>query len=270
MARTLPWKKAASSSTPNPTRNRRPPAVSGSTTPKRRRSPARRDEQVNTTGVSTPERRARMRSGRSPSTSPPPAPPDQEPMREGYAADDIYMMVEDEFQSTAKLYTQHLHHAEYKRLQRLAREREAAAPARPPDLLGQFGIGTDGPSRKRPWRPKKDSDDEDNLAVGDPTLAGLLDSPRKQQVMLRREGVDSSSTPTSQRLVRRSPIATARPRHDDNLPAHSGATKTRRAPPPVALDGSDTDDDDLDAPVRKQEARLASRPPPAKKHQGRA
>lgn len=42
-------------------------------------------------------------------------------MRTGYDKDDIYIMVEDEFQSVAQSYTAHLHHAEYKRLMREAR-----------------------------------------------------------------------------------------------------------------------------------------------------
>ena len=37
-------------------------------------------------------------------------------MRPGYAADDRYRMVEDEFYTIAQKYTSHLHHAEYRRL----------------------------------------------------------------------------------------------------------------------------------------------------------
>lgn len=37
-------------------------------------------------------------------------------MKEGWNADDAWIMVEDEFLDTAKLFTQHLHFAEYKRL----------------------------------------------------------------------------------------------------------------------------------------------------------
>jgi len=42
-------------------------------------------------------------------------------MRGGYDKDDIYIMVEDEFETVAQSYTAHLHHAEYKRLMREAR-----------------------------------------------------------------------------------------------------------------------------------------------------
>ncbi|KAF2483038.1 hypothetical protein BDY17DRAFT_323803 [Neohortaea acidophila] len=80
--------------------------------------------------------RSKRRAHRTPSTSPPPAPPDVEYMREGFHADDIYMMVEDEFFSTAKIFTQHLHHAEYVRYKRLAASRGAETlenMARPTD-----------------------------------------------------------------------------------------------------------------------------------------
>lgn len=51
-------------------------------------------------------------------------------MREGYDGDDIYVMVEDEFQTIAQSYTAHLHHAEYMRLVKEARE---AAPKSLPE-----------------------------------------------------------------------------------------------------------------------------------------
>lgn len=61
---------------------------------------------------------------RPPSSSPPPltdyAHPHSEPMRKGVSKfdlrDDEWMMVEDEFLETAKLFTRHLHIAEYDRL----------------------------------------------------------------------------------------------------------------------------------------------------------
>lgn len=46
-------------------------------------------------------------------------------MHEGYDADDIFMMVEDEFQAVAQTFTHHLHHAEYVRMKKKAR---AASP----------------------------------------------------------------------------------------------------------------------------------------------
>jgi hypothetical protein len=65
------------------------------------------------------KRRPRSRSH---STSPPPGPPSIKPMREGFDQDDIWMIVEDEFEAIAKTFTAHLHHAEYKKLVKKARE----------------------------------------------------------------------------------------------------------------------------------------------------
>jgi hypothetical protein len=48
-------------------------------------------------------------------------------MQEGLAGDDIWVMVEDEFLATARLFTRHLHHAEYQRLKKLARSQNASA-----------------------------------------------------------------------------------------------------------------------------------------------
>ena len=48
-------------------------------------------------------------------------------MRPGYRFDDRFRMVEDEFDATARLFTAHLHRAEYKRLQRLASARSPNA-----------------------------------------------------------------------------------------------------------------------------------------------
>ena len=47
------------------------------------------------------------------------------PMMSGYDQDDIYMMVEDEFQSVAQEFTRHLHRAEYRRLRARAKEAKA-------------------------------------------------------------------------------------------------------------------------------------------------
>lgn len=80
--------------------------------------------------------RTRIRDGRSLSTSPPTDPPPVEFMRPGLDEDDIYMLVEDEFQTIAQSYTGHLHRAEYKRLMRLAREKKAEQERAGTDLLG--------------------------------------------------------------------------------------------------------------------------------------
>ena len=77
---------------------------------------------------------------RPPSSSPPPladyALPHSEPMRKGVSKfdlqDDEWMMVEDEFLETAKLFTKHLHIAEYDRLKEtIEAKKKEVALARP-------------------------------------------------------------------------------------------------------------------------------------------
>ncbi|KAI9790006.1 MAG: hypothetical protein M1816_005620 [Peltula sp. TS41687] len=70
---------------------------------------------------------ARVRQARTPSTSPPPQPPQEEFMIEGLDNDDIYIMVEDELLSVAQSFTQHLHHAEYVRMKNQAKSQNASA-----------------------------------------------------------------------------------------------------------------------------------------------
>jgi hypothetical protein len=54
-------------------------------------------------------------------------------MHEGYHADDIFMMVEDEFQAVAQTFTRHLHHAEYVRMKKKAGTAPAKARSQPPN-----------------------------------------------------------------------------------------------------------------------------------------
>ncbi|KAF2856413.1 hypothetical protein T440DRAFT_463758 [Plenodomus tracheiphilus IPT5] len=77
---------------------------------------------------------------RAPSSSPPPIAdldePTIEPMRKGVSKfdlrDDEWMMVEDEFLETAKLFTRHLHIAEYERLkEKIEAKKQEAEIARP-------------------------------------------------------------------------------------------------------------------------------------------
>ena len=65
-------------------------------------------------------------------------------MRPGLSADDIYIMVEDEFLSTARLYTAHLHRAEYQRLKLLSRSRPPTTSAldRPVDSITEMRAET--------------------------------------------------------------------------------------------------------------------------------
>ncbi|WPH04560.1 Hypothetical protein R9X50_00745200 [Acrodontium crateriforme] len=119
MPRPLPWlmetnDKKATSSRPHPSPK------------KRRRSSSLEDlvdEDLNAISAAVPLHHRNLRPPRTPSTSPPPAPPDVEFMKDGTEHDDGWIMVEDEFYATAQLFTKHIHHAEYVRLKKLAKGR---------------------------------------------------------------------------------------------------------------------------------------------------
>lgn len=190
MPRMLPW--LAEAATKKETKHR---VSSSSSATKRKRASSPDDlvdSELNDTRSVTPPRKQKRRPDRTPSTSPPPAPPDVEYMREGYNADDIYMMVEDEFLSTAKGFTQHIHHAEYVRLKKLARSRGAG-------VLHNISRGVDGrteqskslqlrleaeeKARKMKSGLKKandedDSSEEEDAYMADPQLAGLMTSEK--------------------------------------------------------------------------------------------
>ncbi|KAK3707487.1 hypothetical protein LTR37_012129 [Vermiconidia calcicola] len=164
---------------------------SSSPAPKRQRDSSPEDlvnSDLDDLAPPSPKRKPKKRPDRTPSTSPPPAPPEVEYMREGYDADDIYRMVEDEFYITAKKFTQHIHHAEYARLKRLAKSRGAGT-------LKSISRGTDGRTEQSTElklrleaeaKAKKqkaglkgmDSDDEssgnEDDYMNDPQLAGLM------------------------------------------------------------------------------------------------
>lgn len=143
------------------------------------------DANLNSLRPQTPKKRERKPAARTPSTSPPPAPPDVEYMQEGFEADDIFMMVEDEFLSTAKTFTQHLHHAEYVRFKKLAKSRGADvlnAIQRPVDGKTAQSNGLrmqlEGNEKRQKIREAMSDGDEgsgdEDAYMRDPMLAGLM------------------------------------------------------------------------------------------------
>ncbi|KAL8769937.1 MAG: hypothetical protein Q9209_004184 [Squamulea sp. 1 TL-2023] len=154
MARTLPWLKDQGASQARARTTRAPPT--------KRSRPLDSDSDASEHARSIQRAHAKQRrelaqrAGRTPTTSPPPAPPSVELvwtsspkftkaessahryMRPGLPHDDIYIMVEDEFLSTAQLFTSHLHHAEYVRLKNAAKARSTTTSAtisRPTDSI---------------------------------------------------------------------------------------------------------------------------------------
>lgn len=136
-------------------------------------------------------------------------------MQEGVDKDDGYRMVEDELLRVAKQFTVHIHAAEYKRRQRLERERNG-------DMINTISRPVVGPmsdhaKRKadraarlkrqedaieelltRQGRAVDDSDDSaDGLPYIGTTLHGLMDSPRKKATSLAKLGMISTTTRAS-------------------------------------------------------------------------
>ena len=128
-------------------------------------------------------------------------------MKEGYDREDIYIMVEDEFASIAQSFTQHLHHAEYQRLKKKAKN--AAPPAFQP--TGAMGVEARKKMEARALHVRqKDalgnitngvdlSADEDEEQGDDPwlgtSLAGLMTDTNnlKRTALVGLEKVQSST-----------------------------------------------------------------------------
>jgi hypothetical protein len=211
---------------------------------------------------------------RNASSSPPPGPPEEVYMREGLDDDDIYMQVEDEFLTTASLFTRHLHHAEYKRQKQLARtknEGRMQSITRPVD--GRTALSTE--SRKKLEGSKlqhngriavtniygdgKDAsdEDEDDPWLRDPRLAGLMVRKQKSAPLAKITGVQSTSraamgysqgkpSPGKSRIVSQPYASNLEIRREE-----SPLAELRH----VSFEGDD-DSDDLDAPLLRASTSL--------------
>ncbi|GAB7338679.1 hypothetical protein MBLNU457_5404t1 [Dothideomycetes sp. NU457] len=280
MTRTLPWLKGSTGGSSTTTNGTSTAQRVSNNTPKRRRltTPSLSGDDLNTTGVSTPQRKARLRKSTTPSTPSFAAPPEQEPMREGYAADDLWIMVEDEFLATAKLFTQHLHHAEYQRLKKQAEENRAGNIARPVDgrtALPAFVKRERGRKQQdnKITRVEDDADDKDPW-LHDPLLGALMDSPTKPKQLLTTSGPGRSTTRAAAGFLSTSQESPAGLR-SKQPPASTGTFNkttnttrqgqaTEREERAVDSDTMDEDDsDDLDKPVRKTKpvVKRETRPP---------
>ncbi|KAI9876386.1 MAG: hypothetical protein M1830_006623 [Pleopsidium flavum] len=273
MARTLPWLKEAGAVKSEAKRDR--PVKK-----QRIMEPESEEDDPNSTGVSTPRRKAMLRPVRTPSTSPPPEPPKEEFMEEGLDGDDAYIMVEDEFQAIAKSFTQHLHHAEYVRLKNLAKTQNASTIntiSRPVDSITKMREETKKKKeaearsvkqenalqqmKAQAGRPKSDDDesDMDDNMVDDPwvgtSLQGLMTSPRKSQTSLTGlDGVKSKTRAAAgyAKAERRS-VQNALPFDLSPKRVVQGAKANQSQ---VGDDTTSSEDDDLDAPAARKPARL--------------
>ncbi|KAH9820907.1 hypothetical protein Tdes44962_MAKER05098 [Teratosphaeria destructans] len=268
MARTLPWlvqdKTQASG------------ATTSSTTASNRKRDATPDDLVdkdlNSTGASPPGRRKTIRSGRAASSSPPPVPEEAPPveyMREGLAQDDAWMMVEDEFYSTAQVFTKHIHHAEYVRLKKRAKARGA-------DTLQEISRPTDGRTaqstttkleleakerRKQIQKSLKaiESDEEEDEYMQDPQLALLMTGPQRNGQELRGVAKLKSNTRAAAGFSRSPKKSKARAENNARDVGKASAMQQSSSMPDGGAD-SETEDDDLDAPPRTKKPSPIAKP----------
>lgn len=186
-------------------------------------------------------------------------------MHEGIAHDDKYRMVEDEFLATAQNFTVHLHAAEYKKQEKMARARNAEtinSISRP--VTGEMSESTkrklDGIARSktqhdavqsllgkktRSEQDLEDSSDGEELAYFNTTLRGLMDSPRRKEVPLSKLPYTAAT---------RAAAGFQKPAslHKQDLSQAPESPRLKRyikaGQPPSSTEPSDLDDD-LDAPV---------------------
>jgi hypothetical protein len=192
-------------------------------------------------------------------------------MHEGYHADDIFMMVEDEFQAVAQSFTHHLHHAEYVRLKKIAR---AAHPPAFTKALGGLHAETKKELEAKEVHDRQtiavksmisragrsSPDDEEEAPGNDPwqgtSLAGLMatDSTQKRTALVGLEQIPSA-TRAAKGFSRGEGNSLAK-REDKRsiLEIYGGRNRRRRSISPIpgalAEDDGETEDDDLDAPPR--------------------
>lgn len=260
MPRNLPWLTAATST------NKRESTPKGPPSKKRARHSTPDDlvdSELNTTGVVTPERRKALKPPRSPSTSPLPAPPNVQDMHAGFHADDIWMMVEDEFLTTAQKFTQHIHRAEYDRLRRLARsrgdrtlrsiERGTDGKTAPSTSL-KMKLEADGRAKKikdEMSRAMGDESEEEDAYMMDANLAGLMGGSQALGRDLRGMAKAQSNTRAAAGFVRspRKPNRVSVQSIERDVEAMDGASPRARHGLKDANskdNETETDSDDLD------------------------
>lgn len=185
-------------------------------------------------------------------------------MHEGLDHDDKYRMVEDEFLSVAQRFTVHFHAAEYKRLQKEAKTRNAdtiSSISRPvtgkmPDstkrkfeALARVKLQKAALNSLQGKQEDSDSDGSDGLPYVGTTLHGLMDSPRKKTSSISKPGTIATTTRASAGF--KHSVGTSNSRQRSNLspqPKHL-AGNPFKTEPEHTTESSDDDDDDLDAPI---------------------
>ncbi|KAI7475229.1 hypothetical protein KC351_g10227 [Hortaea werneckii] len=182
------------------------------------------DENLNSTSGGTPEKRQKRKQNRSPSSSPPPAPPPEvEYMREDYAGDDIWIMVEDELYSTAQMFTQHIHHAAYVELKKKAK-------ARGKDTLKSIARPTDGRTEQSAEvRLRKEREERDRKVQRLYDNRQMKESDKEEEDDYMHDPLLSGLMAGSQRVDQQ---LTSMPKVKSNTRAAAGFTKSPQKPRP--------------------------------------
>jgi hypothetical protein len=191
-------------------------------------------------------------------------------MREGMDHDDKYRMVEDEFLAVAQRFTVHLHAAEYKRQEKMAKARNAetiSSISRPvtgkmPDStkrkvesIARSKVQQNTIQRLLGEKPEAvedpyDSSDGEGLAYFKTTLRGLMDSPGMKAESLSKlpYGVATRAAAGFQKpaaqLKQQLSVAPESPTPKSSLQLGQSSKSNGDS----STDSSDIDDD-LDAPV---------------------
>ena len=191
--------------------------------------------------------------------------------------DDKYRMVEDEFLAVAQKWTVHLHAAEYKRQEKLAKTRNAETinslwrpvTQKMPDHTRRKvdGVATSKAQRnalegflgKKAHAEDTDSD-EGSLPYVGTSLHGLMDTPGKKSASLSKVGSIKATTRAAAGFQK--PAETKKPfTHTTS----SSLLASNKNPPTHAANESDIstasedEDDDLDAPIPTPRLQSAER-----------
>ncbi|KAF2739880.1 hypothetical protein EJ04DRAFT_604462 [Polyplosphaeria fusca] len=180
---------------------------------------------------------------RAPSSSPPPrdaelSPPNVEYMRKGISKfdlrDDEWMMVEDEFLRTAKLFTRHLHLEAYERIKKDNDEARQKREAEQEQEQDRPVVPHSKPSVESMMKQKADA----QLKAQKKALRDVMTKPEPPK--------RSSTVPSS--------------KPDPGAPPKRAGTDSIFSRPAQDLDTDD--EDDLDAPPRPSYSRTPSAPTP--------
>ncbi|CAK7266698.1 hypothetical protein SEPCBS57363_002221 [Sporothrix epigloea] len=254
MARKLPWERVGGNARPASKLRQSASSTRRSFSPGPSTRPSDRGDKDSNRGRA-PKQQHHTRPDttgryRSPTSSPPPAPPTESFMIDGLDNDDRYRMVEDELLAVAHIFTAHLHAAEYQRLRARAKSQSTALQslARPVTTV----ITTERVVRRNAvtkQRAKQNAalrafkgipDTSDTADANDKDKDMDLDEPQTGSILDDLMKSDQRKAPQS--LVSLAPVAANISASQSRAPQTVPDNKYRN-------DDDDDSDDDLDGPI---------------------